>query len=124
MATLTLTALWINRLDSGAAITAQSGQRRGQSYDVDGEIKTFAGGRQRSITTAGERGQFPFTLLSISATTVDTLRSWLGLAVQVRDHRGQRWYGAILSVVVAERPEPTLYDATVALRMVTTPDGV
>lgn len=124
MATLTLTKVFINRLDTGVAVSGQSGPGRSQSYDMDGNVRTFAGGRMRAISTDGERGQFPFTLRDVTQATVDTLRSWLAYGVQVRDHRGRRFYGVILSVVVTEMPEPTLYDATVVLQTITAPDGV
>lgn len=125
MATLTLTKVWINRQDTGEAISAQSLPTRSRSHSDDGEVRTYAGGRQRAILRAGERGQFDFTLVRVSATTVDTLRLWKGLPVQVRDHRGQRFWGIFLEVPVIElRDEVAFYNVPLSLRIITVTEGV
>lgn len=124
MATLQLTKVWVNLLASGAAVSAQSAPGRAREHDMDGEVRTYAGGRQRAITTAGERGSFGFTLVDVSLTTVDLLRAWVGKPVQVRDHRGQRFFGVFFSVTTAEAKDPALYNATMALRVVTVSEGV
>lgn len=123
MATLTLDRVWINRMDSGEAVAAYSWDRS-QGYDQDGTVETYAGGRQRSITVEGERGTFSVTLRDVSLATVELLRSWIGLGVQVRDHRGQRWFGVFHAVNPSEHKDPTLYDAAITVRTVTVVEGV
>ncbi|MEV4197008.1 hypothetical protein [Micromonospora globbae] len=128
MATLNLDRVWINRLDTGEAVAAQSWDRS-QSYEKDGEVRTYAGGRQRAISAEGERGTFAFTLRKLPLSAVELLRSWKGLAVQVRDHRGQRWTGVYFTVtplepLVPPGPGPYWYDVALTLRTVTAVEGV
>ena len=123
MATLTLTKLWINRLDSGTAVSAQSTPGRDQAYEQLGEVRTYANGRQRAVTQAGERGTFAFRLEDVTAATITTLRTWIGRDVQVRDHRGQVFFGVYFAVVVGERKEPTLYTCQIVLKTITAPAG-
>jgi len=122
VATLTLTKLWLNRMDGGAAVSAQS-SGRARAHDMFGEVRTYAGGRQRSRTVAGERGQFTFRLEDVTLTTIDLLRTWIGRDVQVRDHRGQRFFGVFFGVNIIERKDPTLYVAEFILRTVTVVEG-
>lgn len=122
MATLTLTKLWLNRMDSGTAVSAQS-SGRGQTFDQAGAVRTYAGGRQRASMTAGERGTFTFRLEDLSLTTVTLLRTWKGRDVQMRDYRGQRLFGVFFAVSIIERKEPALYVAEITLQVVTAVEG-
>ncbi len=125
MATLTLTKVWFNRLDTGEAVSAQSAPQRSRSHGQAGEVRTYAGGRQRAFTTAGEQGQFEVTLRLLTASTVDVLRSWIGLPVQVRDHRGQRFFGVFFAVPVVEHLDNlNAYDVAIVVKTVTAVEGV
>jgi hypothetical protein len=122
MSTLTLGKIWINRLDTGEAVSAQSADRA-QDYEMAGEVRTFAGGRQRAFGRVGEVGQFAFTLRVVSLATIVVLRSWEGIAVQVRDHRGQRFFGTYFGVKVGEHKGTALYDVAIALHVVSVAEG-
>ncbi|WP_435233372.1 hypothetical protein [Micromonospora aurantiaca (nom. illeg.)] len=127
MSTLILDRLWINRLDTGEAVAAKSWDRS-PSYDMDGEVRSYAGGRQRSISTEGERGSVSFTLRKLPLATVELLRSWMGLAVQVRDDRGQCWVGVFFQVRPDEpltapgAPSSYWWDVALTVRTVTAPE--
>ncbi|MGW5556846.1 hypothetical protein ACWER9_06440 [Micromonospora sp. NPDC003944] len=129
MAMLLLDRVWINRLDTGEAIAAGS-MDRSQQYEQDGEVTTFAGGRQRAIAIEGERGTFGVTLRKLSLATVEKLREWKGIAVLVRDHRGQQWTGVFFVVTPSEppvAPGPTAgywYDVALTVRTITASEGV
>lgn len=124
MTAVTLDRVWINRTDTGDAISAQSGQDRTQSFAMDLSVRTYANGRRRAVTTVGEAGEIPYTLAMVSLATVTQLRSWVGAHVQVRDARGQKWFGVFAGVEVAEWPEYQIYRATITLQTVTTVEGV
>jgi hypothetical protein len=124
MATLTLNKLWLNRLDTGEAISAWTGDGRPQLHDMDGKVRTYGGGRQRSVATEGERGQFAFTLRDVSLATVTQLRAWKNLPIQARDHRGQRFFGVYYAVAPIEAKDPALYDVSITLRVVSVDEGV
>lgn len=119
-----LTKVWINRLDTGAAVSAQSDIQRARSHSVEGEVSTWAGGRQRATMVQGERGQFNVTLVMVSLSTVDTLRSWVGTPVQVRDARGQKFLGTFFVVPIKERREVDLYDVDLSVSTLTVTEGV
>lgn len=124
MATLQLTKVWINQLADGTAISAQSGEGRARGHDVAGEVRTYAGGRQRAVSTAGERGKFSFALVDVALATVEALRAWIAHPVQVRDHRSQRFFGVYWALNVIEARDPSLYNVTIELQTTTTVEGV
>ena len=121
MATLNLTMLWINLLSDGSSISAYSSDRA-RSYEVATEVRTYAGGRQRAITAEGAKRQFEFRLMQVPAATVDQLEAWAGQAVQVRDYRGQRFYGVYGGVAVGELRDGT-YTAAITLQGITVNEG-
>lgn len=124
MTVLTLTRLWINRLDTGEGVSAATDPSRSQSYSMDLDVRTYASGRRRAISVEGEKGEFSFQLIAIDLATVAKLRVWAGANVQVRDHRGQRWFGVFAGLSVGEYKAPLLYSATITLETTTTTEGV
>lgn len=124
MATLNLTRVWVNRLDTGEAVSAPSAPGRPRGASKAGEVRSYASGRQRSITRAGQRGTFAFTLLMLPLPTVLLLESWIGVPVQVRDHKGQLFVGVFFEVPAAEYRDRSLWDVSLALQTVTTPTVV
>lgn len=124
MAVLNLTRVWVNRIDTGAAVSAQSGIARNQVHSVDGEVSTWAGGRQRASITEGERGSFGVTLRLLTLDTVALLRTWVGVPVQVRDARGQRFFGTFFAVPITENRETNSYDVEITLVTLTIVEGV
>lgn len=118
MATLTLTRVFVNRLDTGDAFGAQSAPDRPQVWSEGGEVRTYAGGRQRGISEAGERGSVTMTLVALTKANVDTLRSWKRIPVLVRDHRGQSWPSVFYEVEVGEYRDG-FYTATMTFYVIT-----
>jgi hypothetical protein len=122
MATLTLVKVFVNRLDTGEAVSANSEPGRGRGHQLAGEVRTYAGGRQRAIATAGLRGQFKVVLRQVSLTTLAVLESWIGVPVQVRDHRGQRFFGVFFAVDTTEHR--TSWDVGLSVQTITLAEGV
>jgi hypothetical protein len=54
----------------------------------------------------------------------ESLIDWLGISVQMRDHRGNKWFGIFYGIDVAEYMRPDLYSATITLQVTTTVEGV
>lgn len=124
MTICTLTRLWINLTATGEAISGASGRERAQAFETAGEIRQYANGRRRAISVIGEAGTMSFTLVSLDLTTKDKLRGWAGQAVQVRDHRGQKWFGVFFSLSVGEYMRPDLYSASFTLNTTSATEGV
>ena len=57
-----------------------------------GDVRTYAGGRQRSISRAGVRRTLPLEPDWLTREQVATLRSWRGLTVLYRDPTGRKFY--------------------------------
>lgn len=123
MATLNLTRTWVNLLATGAAVSGATGRGRGESYSVPGEMRTYLGGRRRSITAAGEVGTYKFTMLRLPRVSVETLRSWTGQGVQVRDNKGRRYFGVYYDVDVGEYLDAK-WDVSITLSVMTQAEGV
>lgn len=124
MATLTLTQLWVNSMVTGEGIGAYSTDRS-RSTEVNGSVRSYAGGRRRAYTTPGLDGKYPFTMRMLTRAQVDTLITWEGSLVQVRNHRGQRFVGIYFSVKEAEYKDSIgTYDASMELTDLTFVDGV
>jgi hypothetical protein len=116
--------MFVNLVATGAAVSGQS-FGRGEEYTNAGEVKQLAGERLRSVTVAGERGQFAFSLLELSAADVVTLRAWKGQLVQVRDDRGRVFFGVYHAVKPIDVPDKkTSYSVGITLLTVTADAGV
>lgn len=125
MAVLNLDRVWVNRLDTGEAISGYSDPDRQRRRGVEGEVRRYAGGRLRSFSRAGLGGSFAFALRLQSLATVEKLEEWVApVTVQVRDHRGQRFFGVFYEVPPAERKEVGWYDIPLVLHMLTLAEGV
>jgi hypothetical protein len=121
---LSLSQVWINRLDTGQAISGYSEAGRSQQFQMQLDVRTYASGRRRAISTRGEQGEVTFRLQVVDKTTKDLLRTWAGIAVQVRDHRGQKWFGVFNGVDVGEWMDPGIYNVGFTLQLTTVNEGV
>lgn len=124
MPILTLNRLWLNRMDTGEAISAASGRARSTGYAVAGDVRTYASGRRRAISTAGCEVAVQREMLALDLTVKELLLTWLGVQCQLRDHRGHKWFGVFFAADVAEYMRPDLYAATITLHATTTVEGV
>lgn len=125
MATLTLSKMFINLMSSGAAVSAASAPGRTDDFEVPGESRLYAGGRRRSITQAGQVGEFSFTLLLVTTADLATLRTWAGQLVQVRDNLGRRFFGVFRKVPASEiRGKPGRWTVGITLDVLTVDEAV
>lgn len=124
MPTLTLTKLWINRMDSGEAIAGASGRDRPTTYSMSGGVRQYASGRQRGIAVAGTKVEVTRRMIALDYATKELLITWLGAHVQMRDHRGNKWFGVFYGLDVSEYMRPDLYAAAITLQVTTTVEGV
>lgn len=123
MSMLTLDKLWITLASTGQSIAAPSIGNESVS-GLDGEVRTYAGGRQRSVAREGIGGQLDRTLRLRTSTIADLLESWVGQTVMVRDARGQWWWGVFFKVSRKAVKGTTTYDLAITVNLVTTPEGV
>lgn len=119
MAALELDKLWVNLMATGEAVSAYSAPGRPESHGIQGEVRTYAGGRRRSVAVVGVEATYAFTLLMLTAAQLETLRGWKGLPVQVRDNKGRRFVGVYYAVPADEVRDAVLYHAAIELHVVT-----
>jgi hypothetical protein len=127
-----LTRLWITSVVSQQTFGWYTGTERTQSYTVQGDIRPYAGGRQRAVGSAGVAGSWTFELMELTLADTVVLRTWLGSGVTVfaRDHRGQSMYGTFFELEITENPATTYdspqntYRASITLRSVDVVEGV
>ncbi len=123
MAMLILDKLWINLIDTGQGLAMFSTPGKQLSRSMKGEVRQYAGGRQRSIVSKGIKGSFSFNLEDVTQTQLDKLESWLGQTVVVRDTRGRRFFGVLFDYTVTDRHNPTYYSVSLTLNEVTYTEG-
>jgi hypothetical protein len=125
-----LTKLWLANVVTQELLSAQTVPSKSQSFGVKGEIRTYAGGRQRAIGSTGMSGQWQFVLVELTQTNTETLKTWMssGVTVLARDHRGQSMYGTFFDLGISENMAqlyPTAsYTAQITLQAVDVVEGV
>lgn len=122
MATLTLSRMWINLLDTGAAVSAYSADRS-EDEGVNGDVVTFAGGRQRAILSEGTNRTYTFKLRDVVDADVATLKSWNGRSVCVRNDRGLRIFGVYFDLKIDERKTKGYYDVSMTVTQISYQEG-
>lgn len=103
MATLTLDRFWVNLMSDGTAVAGYSDPDRTGQVSVPGEVRTYAGGRRRAVSQEGEEVTYSVLLVDLTKSQVETLQSWKGRHVQMRDNRGQRLVGTYFGVTRTEQ---------------------
>ncbi|MFC0504216.1 hypothetical protein [Micromonospora costi] len=123
MAVINLDRVWINLMSTGEAVAAFSADRA-RRVSVQGENRTYGGGRRRAITQEGHTDVITFTLRRVTTAQRDQLRDWLGRDVMYRDYRGQRIVGTLFDLDIREyKAERDLYDLATTLNGVTWVEG-
>ena len=125
MPTLTLDRVWLNRMSDGEAVSAFTISSRTRDYGQNGDVRTYGAGRQRSITTAGIKEVYKFSLLVLQAD-ITALQSWVGVTVQLRTSRGQRFVGVYFAIAVSVELKDNInqYQVDMQLQSLTVADGV
>ena len=123
MVAVTLDRTYVNLVSTGALVSAYTGVGRTRAYRTDGAVQNFAGGRYRSISVEGLAGQQSFMLRDVSDTDIETLKSWVGQTILVRDNRGRRMFGTFYDVNYSDRMLPGYYDVTLNVTEVSYQEG-
>jgi hypothetical protein len=125
IATLVLTKTFVNLLTTDESVSGYRTADDPDTADMQGRVATYAGGRQRGVISEGVAGGWSFTLRGLTVAQTETLRLWLGQTVYVRDNRGRKQFGVLLSVPRAPWKEQLdLYDVEIALRSVTVVEAI
>jgi hypothetical protein len=129
MASVQLTKFWVTNTLTKEMIGAYTDPKRDQSHSVKGEVRQYAGGRQRAVGSPGRASTWGVTLLDLTQAQCDQLKAWMDAAVTVlaRDHRGQTMYGTFFQVDVGEYAATTFsaarYTVAISIRRVDVVEG-
>lgn len=125
-----LTKMWLTHVVTQESLGSQTAPSRSWSAAVKGEVRTYAGGRQRAVGSVGRSNSWKFTLVELTQAQAELLEAWMdqGVTVFARDHRGQSMYGTFFGIDRAENmaqlyPNAT-YTATIELQRVDVVEGV
>jgi len=93
---------------------------------TDGEVRFYAGGRRRVITSASRSNTFPLTLQLLSDADFRLLESWAGRVLLLRDGAGRRVWGAFFGLDVEDfwDVDGTLHNASLTFSELTYLEGV
>lgn len=123
MVAISLDRTYVNLVATGAYVAAYTGRGRSRQYRQDGGVQAFAGGRYRSIGVEGLLGTQTFMLRDVTDADIETLKTWIGQTVLVRDNRGRRMFGTYYEVGFSDRMSPGLYDVTLNVTEVSYQEG-
>ena len=122
---VTLSTVWINL---ASTLSNYQSFPLMSALEVDtnqpGEVRTYAGGRLRLVTTAGVARTATLTLPECSRDQINWLQSVVGLTVLVRDDRGRKIWGTFLSPKVSENQYNTTGDVTLTIIEITYVEAV
>lgn len=104
MAIVLLNRLWLHDAANLADNVAIRVQQIDEEKSVDGDVRKYAGGRLRSVSSAGTRRTVEVELRLIERADVDTVKGWVGRKLMLRDPRGRKIFGVFHEVEVEEWP--------------------
>jgi len=122
---IVLSTVWINLASNPSSFQSFPLM---SALEVDtmqpGQIRTYAGGRLRLVTTAGVARSATITLPECSRAQINWLQSNAGNIVLVRDDRGRKIWGAFLNPKVVENQYNTNADVTLVINEITYSEAV
>jgi len=95
---VTFTATWITDLATLASVQVFKTDRTEQDA-LDVQVRSYAGGRRRIISTPTRVRSSALTFQRMSDADVETLRGWCGRMLLLRDFLGWRRFGTIGGIV-------------------------
>ena len=125
MASVALDTVWL----SLASDLTQSLQLEVSSLSDDdvvfGEVRRYAGGRDRSIVRKGRRRTFELSFDAVgNRAQIATLRGWTGLVVLLRDPFGRKAYCVFYGSPLSERIPVDMPEVSLTLSEVTVSEAV
>lgn len=97
---------WLTDAANPTVSVHASFPERGQAATLDGEVRHYAGGRRRVITTARRSATFPLTLQLLGDDDLAQVIAWQGSVLLLRDGEGRRIFGTFLAVDVKDYWDP------------------
>jgi len=123
---VTFRATWITDVATSTSVQVWKTDRA-ESDKHDIQVRPYAGGRMRAISTPRRDRSTPLTFRRVSEVDMETLREWAGRLLLLRDAQGWRRWGThagIAATCVSFAPEPPLYDVALTFTDLTYTEAV
>jgi hypothetical protein len=124
MAVIALTQVLLARADDLTVLLPLEATSVEEDDELTGEVRTYAGGRRRSVTRAGAPNSLALSCDVIGRSTLNTLRGWKGQTLLYRDPRGRKLYGVFYRLGVSENITADLATVSFTLERVTRLEAV
>lgn len=98
MASVTLGDFWINLGSDLSQHVVLRRQSSAWSRPQTGDVRQYAAGRSRAVLKGGRTGTTTLHVRTTDFALVDTLHSWVGQRVFIRDERGRSAWGVYFDV--------------------------
>lgn len=124
MASVSLSTVWLTDASTPSSSVQVTATAITDSPAVNGQVRVYANGRLRSITTAGTPRQIGLTIILAAPTVISWLEARIGQTVLVRDPFGLKRYGVFYGWDRSQAPYGAYSDLPVKLYEVTFSEGV
>jgi hypothetical protein len=105
---------WITDVATGTSVKFLKTDRT-ETDQRDVQVRSYAGGRRRIISTPRRERTTPLTLRSVSDTDLEILRDWTGRLLLLRDGQGWRRWGTFAGIqpsTVHSAPSLPIFDVS------------
>ena len=123
--TLTFTDVWITDVATSVSVHGSFPDRL-SSDEVTGDVRSYAGGRLRSITSARTKATYPIVMQLLSDSDAALLKTWRGRVLLLRDSAGRRVFGTyfVRSVEDFYVQSVTLHNVSLTFQEITYSEAV
>lgn len=109
MAIVTLADVWVHQVSDLSSFVQVYAGSISERSGISGEVRRYANGVTRAITTLGTTRTVKVDLPFVSRADIDLMETWVATPVMVRDPLGRKTFGMFFSVDIEDRPigDPT-----------------
>jgi hypothetical protein len=112
MAVVVLGEMWLHRADDFGTFVTFHTSGRSDLRRRSGDVRSRSGGRLQIVTRTERRQTLAVTARAVDETTVQTLDSWAGTKLMLRDHLGRVLFGAYFDLSITDYPDQSGHDVS------------
>ena len=124
MTTVNLTAVWIQDAQALATAVQVHATAITETPSVDGSVRSYANGRQRSVARSARPRQVAMSFTLVSSADAATLAGWAGRTVLLRDPFGFKMYAVYYDTVRTQQVFPNVNDLALTAHEITFSEAV
>jgi hypothetical protein len=124
MAQVTLDRLWLSDAADPADAVAFFTTGRSDSRDTAGDVRVYANGRLRVVTTGARQQTLGVTLRLVDPVALARLEGWRGRVLLLRDAWGRKLYGTYFRLTVDDYKDRSGHDVQLTFQQVSHSEAV